>query len=164
MSYRGQRSAFSSGSALARARLAAGLTQRQLADVAHISKGTICGLEAGLTKRPRYGTIEPLAKALGLTVADLWPTLAKAVKKGRLLDTVIPIETAVKVRRRRGPTKYGLHIAYEDPDGGHRRPHVHRPPICCGATWCRCVDMADPETYPVFGDPRLIEFAGGANA
>lgn len=162
MSWRGARSAHSSGSALARARVAAGLTQAELAAKAQVAKGTISWLESGRSKRPRLGTASPIALALGLTIADLWPTLAKAIKQGRFLDTVIPIEKAV---RKSASHSHGLRLVFEQPEGGRRVHHRHRPPLCCGETWCRCVAIDDPATYPIFGDPKLIEFAaGGANA
>jgi len=159
VSFYGARSSHSSGSALARARIAAGLTQAELADKAHVSRPTIGWIESGRTKRPRLGTATPIALALGLTIADLWPTLAKAIKRGRLLDTVIPIETAVA--KNRASYRHGMRLAYSDPEGGVRVRHTHRPPFCCGETWCRCVVLDEPETYPIFGDPSLIEFAAG---
>jgi hypothetical protein len=98
--------------------------------------------------------------ALGLTIADLWPTLARAIKKGRLLDTVVPIEEAV--RHPHGTRHHGLRLAYSDPDGGIRMRHHHRPPLCCGCMFCRVVDLNDPETYRVIAEPTLIS-AGGVN-
>jgi len=160
VSYPGARSAHSSGSTLARARVAAGFTQQELADRCGVSSKTIGGLESGTTQRPRVKTASPIAFALGLTIADLWPTLAKAVKRGRLLDTVIPIEQAV--RRGRGPSTYGLSLAYSDASGGILVRHHHRPPICCGCVFCRVVDLNDPETYRVIAEPTLIA-AGGVN-
>lgn len=160
MSWHGARSAHSSGSALARARVAMGLTQQQLADRAKVNKATLGNLESGASRRPRLSTAAPIALALGLTIADLWPTLAKAVKKGRFLDTVIPIEKAV--RRRSGPRVNGMRLAYSDPEGGTIVRHHHRPPICCGCMFCRVVDLNDPETYRVIAEPTLIA-AGGVN-
>jgi len=141
--------------------VAAGFTQTQLADKARISKAQVCNLESGRTKRPYLSTASPIALALGLTIADLWPTLAKAVKKGRLLDTVIPIGRAV--RQRSGPRINGMRLAYGAPEGATLVRHSHRPPICCGCMFCRVVDLNDPETYRVIGEPVLIA-AGGANA
>jgi hypothetical protein len=119
----------------------------------------ICRYESGRS-RPRFPRALKLAAAVGLTVADIWPTLDRAVKKGRLLDTVIPIERA---RRRGVPRTHGMRLAYADPDGGHQVKHEHRPPICCGCMFCRVVDLSDPETYRVVGEPTRIA-AGGANA
>lgn len=155
------RSCYTSGSALARARIAAGLTQQQLADRAKVSQAAVGFLETGHTIRPHWATAEAITTALGMTVADLWPTLAKAVKRGRLLDTVIPIEKAV--RHSRGVRHHGMRLAYSDPEGGTRVRHSHRPPICCGCMFCRIVDLNDPETYRVIAEPVLIA-AGGANA
>ena len=153
-----KRSAFSSGSALALARHAAGITQKQLAERACVSSFTISALETGRTKQPLLRVAAPVALALGLTIADLWPTLASALKRGRLLDTVIAMEEAVK---RAATPGQKLRLVYSDPHDGHRVKHVHRPPICCGGVWCRCVDLSKPETYPIFGDPKLIEIAAG---
>jgi DNA-binding SARP family transcriptional activator/DNA-binding XRE family transcriptional regulator len=47
-------------------RAAAGLTQRQLADAAKVSLGTLRDLEQGRTQRPRWGVVEDLAAALGI--------------------------------------------------------------------------------------------------
>jgi len=145
-------SAHTSSSALARARLAAGLTQQQLADKAHVHQVSVSKAERG--RRIMFPTAEAIATALGYTVAELWPTLARAVKAGRLLDTVIPAKQAitpnVAMKRR------GLRLAYSV--DSTRVKHRHRPPICCGAQWCRCAVLDDPETYPIFGDPNLIEF------
>lgn len=135
-----------------------GLTQRELAAEAGCSAWTLARLEHG-DVTPLYATADQIADALGVEVATLWPTLARDVeKRGRLLDTVIPITRAVK---KRATNAHGMRMAYADPDGGTKVHHRHRPPICCGANWCRCVDLANPETYPIFGDPSLIEFAAG---
>jgi len=160
VSWCGARTAHSSGSALARARVAAGLTQADLAQRANVSKATIGWIESGRSKRPRFGTATSIALALGLTIADLWPTLAKAVKKGRLLDTVIPIEQAMNDPV--ASARRGLHLAYRDLGGVRMVRHRHRPPICCGCMFCRVVDLNDPETYRVIAEPTLIA-AGGVN-
>lgn len=160
MSWHGARSAHSSGSVLARARVAAGLTQQELAERSGVSKGTLSNLESGHSKRPRLGTASPIAFALGLTIHDLWPTLAKALKAGRLLDTAIAIEDAVNAPL--ATKRRGLRLAYSDPEGGTRVRHHHRPPICCGCLFCRVVDLNDPETYRVIAEPTLIA-AGGVN-
>jgi DNA-binding XRE family transcriptional regulator len=131
----------------------AGLTQRQLADRAGVCLATIHGLEAGRKGSPRLKTAQSVAYAVGTVVAELWPTLAKAMASGRLLDTVIPFNRAVKARAA-GPR--GLKLVYRDVEGGTPVHHLHRPPICCGALWCRCVDLSDPETYRVIGEPVLI--------
>jgi transcriptional regulator with XRE-family HTH domain len=140
--------------------VAAGFTQTQLADKARISKAQVCNLESGRTKRPYLSTASPIALALGLTIADLWPTLAKAVRKGRLLDTAIPIAQAVKPK---AVDRHGMTLVYDSATAPARANHSHRPPICCGCMFCRVVDLNDPETYRVIGEPTLIA-AGGANA
>ena len=52
-------------------RRAAGLTQRELADRAQVSLGTVRDLEQGRTHRPRPGSMTRLAGALGLDAARL---------------------------------------------------------------------------------------------
>ena len=52
-------------------RRAAGLTQRELADLAQVSLGTVRDLEQGRTHRPRPGSMTRLAGALGLDAARL---------------------------------------------------------------------------------------------
>ncbi len=149
------RGAFSCGSTLGRARVDAGLTQQELAEKAGVHQTVVSRAERG--GKLLAGTAEQIAQALGRTLRDFWPTLANAVEEGRLLDTVIPVDDAVTevvAGKRRG-----LRLAYSA--GGRIVRHRHRPPICCGAQWCRCVDLEDPETYPVFGDPKLIEIAAG---
>jgi len=152
-------SAKSSGSALARARVAAGLTQVELADAAGVTQFTVSNLEHG--GKPLFETADRIARVLGRTVREFWPLLVDAIDAGRLLDTAIPL---VQARRARGSSRHhGLRIAYSDPDGGVRVRHHHRPPICCGCMFCRVVDLNYPETYRVIGEPTLIA-AGGVNA
>lgn len=145
-----------------RARELRGWTQQQLADNSGLTVTTVCATETGRSK-PRFATAEAIAESLGRAVRDFWPLLADAIEQGRLLGTVIPLEQAARVRRRHSHS-HGLKLVYEAPVGGRIVRHRHRPPICCGANWCRCVDVDDPATYPIFGDPKLIEFAeGGVN-
>jgi transcriptional regulator with XRE-family HTH domain len=151
-----------SSSAFARLRFEYGLTQGQLSDRAGVGLQAISRYErAGTT--PRYPTAKKLADALGVTVRSLWPALAKAVEDdGRLLDTVVPFDRAVK-RRRVGPLVAGRREPYADPDGATRAYHEHRPPLCCGCMFCRVVDLSDPETYRVVAEPTRIS-AGGVGA
>jgi DNA-binding SARP family transcriptional activator/DNA-binding XRE family transcriptional regulator len=64
------------GPLIRRHRAAAGLTQRQLADAARVSLGTLRDLEQGRTQRPRWGVVEGLATALGIAqvgeLRQLW--------------------------------------------------------------------------------------------
>jgi DNA-binding SARP family transcriptional activator len=54
------------GSLIRLHRVAAGMTQKQLAQAAKMSIGVVRDLEQGLTGRPRAGTVRRLAAALGL--------------------------------------------------------------------------------------------------
>lgn len=54
------------GSVIRRFRYASGLTQGQLADAAGLSVGLLRDLEQGRTQSPRWGSVEALARALGL--------------------------------------------------------------------------------------------------
>jgi transcriptional regulator with XRE-family HTH domain len=149
-----------SGSAIAMARIAAGLSQAALAERSGLSAATVSGAEMGRT-RPQMATAAAIAKALGRTVRNFWPLLADAVEAGRLLDTVIPITRAVKpIERKRFNIK---RVAYRDPEGGTKVVHFHRPPICCQELWVRRVDLNDPDSYRVLVGPVEIP-AGGANA
>src|SRR5215470_2153066 len=59
------------GSLIRIRRLAAGLTQQELADLAQVSLGTVRDLEQGRTRHPRGGSVARLAGALGLDAARL---------------------------------------------------------------------------------------------
>ena len=51
-------------------REARGLSQRQLTVLAGLSATTVCHLEAGMGQ-PKLSTVEALARALGVTAAEL---------------------------------------------------------------------------------------------
>ena len=71
-----------SASALHRARMAAGLTQSQLAERAGLTRNHVQLLETGsLGARwnPRLDSLYALAAALGVSVVDLLPADARAV-------------------------------------------------------------------------------------
>ncbi len=59
-------------------RRAVGLTQRELADLAQVSLGTVRDLEQGRTNRPGRGSVTKLAGALGLDAIRL-QTLVRSV-------------------------------------------------------------------------------------
>ena len=59
------------GSLIRIRRLAAGLTQQELADLAQVSLGTVRDLEQGRTRHPRGASVARLAGALGLNAARL---------------------------------------------------------------------------------------------
>ena len=58
------------GDVLRRYRVAAGLTQEELAERAHLSARGISNLERGVRRLPQRGTAELLADALGLRDAE----------------------------------------------------------------------------------------------
>src|SRR5438477_1099804 len=64
----GQSSAF--GPLLRRYRLAAGLTQEELAERARVSARSIGDIERGVSRAPRKDTVALLAEALGLAVHE----------------------------------------------------------------------------------------------
>lgn len=61
---------FSFGEVLRRSRLAAGLSQEDLAERAHLSREAISALERGHRRAPRKETIDLLAEALALTESE----------------------------------------------------------------------------------------------
>lgn len=135
------------------------MMQHELGQLVGSSQTMIAQYESGKT-RPRYERAERIAAALGHTVQDFWPTLERAVRKGRLLDTVIPAKRAIRTAAQ--PTN--LRLVHDSEIQAMRVRHTHRPPLCCGAHWCRCVTLDEPETYPVFGDPTQIEFVASGGA
>jgi non-specific serine/threonine protein kinase len=58
------------GTLLRRHRLAAGLTQEELAERVYISRRSVSDMERGVPHRPRRETVDLLADALGLTAAE----------------------------------------------------------------------------------------------
>lgn len=60
------------GAHLRARRRSAGLTQEQLAEKAHLSRGTVANLETGAAQSPGAETVEALALALGVSLAELW--------------------------------------------------------------------------------------------
>ena len=52
-------------------REAKGMTQRDLADKAEVTQGYVAQLEQGLKKNPSLEVLQRIAKALGVSVAEL---------------------------------------------------------------------------------------------
>lgn len=77
---------------LRRHRLAAGLTQEQLAERANLSVRAVSDLERGLRTAPRRDTVDLLAEALGLAPAD-HAALRAAVSRHRGPATQPPISS-----------------------------------------------------------------------
>ena len=74
------RARFKIGARLLKARLAAGLTQEELASAAGMAQGDISRIERGQSN-PTAGTLEALATPLGVTL-DLVPTTESAEPAG----------------------------------------------------------------------------------
>lgn len=60
------------GQNIRRLRYERGLKLRELAEKSGVAVSTLCELEKGTTVTGRYETLERVAKALGVTIADLW--------------------------------------------------------------------------------------------
>lgn len=67
---------------LARSRTAAGLTYGQLAAATGISKAALHKFEQGNAKTPNPTLLPPLARALGIPLADLYAAVGYEVPKG----------------------------------------------------------------------------------
>ena len=95
------------GDRIRKARLAAGWTQRELAEHAGLSSMTISLLERDKSRNPRLLTVQAVASALGCSVPYLlygdigrwamflgrWPVLEPAKKAGAVSEKVdVPIE------------------------------------------------------------------------
>ena len=65
-------------SAIDRARILRGWTRRDLASHAHVDEGTLCDLFAG-RRRPNFGTLRALCRALELSLEDVIKFNAGAV-------------------------------------------------------------------------------------
>jgi len=95
-------------------RRAAGLTQRQLADLAKVSLGTVRDLEQGRTHHPGRGLVSRLAAALGLDAAQLQAltgsTLEPGGRGGRRRSQVPGLQLKVlgPVEAWHGGTRVGL--------------------------------------------------------
>jgi transcriptional regulator with XRE-family HTH domain len=82
------------GELLRRYRIAAGLTQEQLAEQARLSARGIGALETGARRAPRKDTVAMLAKALGLAPAE--HALLESAARQRLAR--IQVQTGVAMR------------------------------------------------------------------
>ena len=107
---------------LRRHRLAAGLSQEELAERAHLSREAISALERGTRRAPRQETIDLLADALGLTSAEralLHATArrlgsALAAASSHLLPTAREIMLPL-IGREQELTRLEHHLAGEGP-------------------------------------------------
>lgn len=140
---------------LAETRLAAGLTQGELAERAGLSRETLRAAERKANAAPSPKTAAKIAAALGLATTDLWSQAQLDAAKPKRRE---PIDQAVVSIRR--SSRYRL--AYATPEGGIPVVHYHRPPICCGTCWCRVVNLSDPETYRSVEQPLVPLSVGHA--
>jgi transcriptional regulator with XRE-family HTH domain len=72
------------GALLRRHRVAAGLTQEELAEQASISRRSISDIECGVPHRPRRDTVTLLAEALNLAEVDRSTFIEAAAQAGRM--------------------------------------------------------------------------------
>src|SRR5215467_2480740 len=77
------------GALLRRYRLAAGLSQEDLAERAHLSREAISALERGNRRAPRKETIDLLAEALALTESER-ATFDAAARQHRVANLQAP--------------------------------------------------------------------------
>lgn len=82
--------------ALREARVRAGLTQTQAADLSGIHRGQICELESARDKGIRLSTLRTLADTYGCTVSELIGEKPPAqrrmnVKERRIVDIVLEV-------------------------------------------------------------------------
>jgi tetratricopeptide (TPR) repeat protein/transcriptional regulator with XRE-family HTH domain len=112
------------GELLRRYRMAAGLTQEELAEQAKLSARAIGALETGERRAPRKDTVALLAKALGLTPAEhaLLASVARQRLAGALVQTGVATRTQAPhqpgpplVGRRQELIALGRHLAGEGP-------------------------------------------------
>ena len=79
------------GAAIAKRREELGLSQRDLADKASVSNGTVSFIEQGITEEPKPTTLKKIATALGMSLDDLYNmagiTLAR--KPSTKLDKIL---------------------------------------------------------------------------
>ncbi len=99
------------GYVLRRLRLAAGLTQEELAERAGVSWRTISDLERGVYRAPRRDTLALLVEALAIADADRIALEAAARRSSRLRNTVSVVEMP------RPADAYPSPVARRRPDG-----------------------------------------------
>ncbi|MGO8949615.1 MAG: ATP-binding protein [Ktedonobacterales bacterium] len=82
------------GDALVQLRKAAGLTQEELAERAHLSRNAISALERGSRRSPRKDTVRLLAAALGLSSEEQSGLLAAARRERLIAGSPFPTTNA----------------------------------------------------------------------
>src|SRR5690349_7531278 len=113
------------GAILRQARLAAGLTQEELAERANLSVRAIASLEQGIRRNPHKHTLQVLADALGLAEADRRDFLTAARSHGEVAASsdvevhpksrIAPAQTFPMADRHDSTT---VTTAQDDPDAG----------------------------------------------
>ncbi len=114
--HQGQATSF--GALLRRYRMAAGLTQEELAERAGLSVRTVSDLERGVNRSPRKDTLPLLASALGLSVEEssLLETAARRLKNAERAPTALnPLSSPPLVGRGRELEALERHLACEGP-------------------------------------------------
>src|SRR5579859_3382790 len=86
------------GELLRRARVAAGLTQEELAERAHLSARAISDLEGGARRAPYKDTVRLLAEALGLDAQERMRLEAAARRRGKPAVAMPPAPPAAQER------------------------------------------------------------------
>ena len=75
------------GELLRQRRIAASLTQEQLAELCHLSPKTVAALEQGRRRAPRLSTVKEIADALGLSQAARTELAIAAAAGGAAVQT-----------------------------------------------------------------------------
>lgn len=83
------------------ARIAAGLSQRALAEVAGTSQSAVAAIESG-RKQPTVATLDRLLQAAGTELVPAAPEQAALLRRGRRLEDVLHLAEALPFRREGG--------------------------------------------------------------
>src|SRR5258708_4649471 len=92
------------GTLLRRSRVAAGLTQEELAERTGVSPRTICDLERGATRRWRHATLSLLAEALQLAAPE-WEAFEAAARHSRSGSSTPAVAAAVTAPDSAAPSR-----------------------------------------------------------
>ena len=121
-----------------------GLTQKQLAELAHTSQPTIAAYESG-SKSPNLRTLERLARSVGVeAVVDFVPPLTREERRSLVLHRAI-------ARRLKEDTEPILRRARRTL-ARMKRQHPGARPLL--SSWRRILDRPMGEILEVLADPR----------